>query len=177
MCKFAVVATTRTTTARLIYWSLDRNVCRLILLFLLFFMQNFVVATTKLHSNNKNNKNNKNNWQIQLLIFEQKIYVDWSFCLWCCSVSCVILLLQQQHYTVKQQQEEDKQQLKKDCIIDNWTENVCRLIFLFLLLFFLMCNFLVVAETIWYSNNNSNKNNNKHNKKITLHKCPDQFKN
>ena len=56
---------------------------------------------------------------------------------------------------------------KKDCVIDNWIENVCRLILLFLL-FFLMCNF-VLSTTKLHSNNSNN------NKKITLHKCPDHL--
>ena len=84
-------------------------------------MCNFVVvATTKLHSNNKNNK--KNN------------------------------------------------KYKNYCISDHWTENVCRLIFLFLLLLFFLCNF-VAAVTKLHSNENNN------NKEITLHSCTDQLKN
>ena len=130
-CNFVVVATTQlhsnnkttrirtTTTKRLSYCLLNRNVCRLIFLSMLCFMCNFVVvATTKLQSNNNNNK------------------------------------------------------YKKDCMSDHWTVNVCRLIFLFLLLFF-MCHFIVVAVTKLDSNNNNKYNNN--NKKITLHSSTDQF--
>ena len=99
------VTTQTTTTKRFSYWSLNRKCTRLIFLFLLlcFFMCPFVVAaTTQLHSNNNNNKQkNNNNQQIQLLLIEQKIYVGWSFCSYCCSFSCAILLLLQQHnYTV-----------------------------------------------------------------------------
>ena len=49
-----------------------------VVLLLVFLMCNFVVATTKLQSNNKNN--NRNNKKIELFIIEQKMYVDWSFC-------------------------------------------------------------------------------------------------
>ena len=131
-------------------------------------MCNFVVvATTKLQINNNNDNNNK---KIELLIIAQKMYVDGAFCS-CCYVQCVILLLlQQQNYrlttTMKQQQ--------KDWVIDNCTEDVCRLSFLFLLLC-LMCNFVVATTKLQIENNNNNNNKNNKNNKITLHKCPDQF--
>ena len=57
---------------------------------------------------------------------------------------------------------------------DHWTVNVCRLIFLFLLLFF-MCQFVVVAVTKLDSKNNNNNKHNSNNKKITLHSSTDQF--
>ena len=60
---------------------------------------------------------------------------------------------------------------KKDCVIDNCIENVCRLVFLFLL-FFLMCNFVFATTKLHINNNNKNNNNNV---KITLHKCPDHL--
>ena len=90
------------TVIFLLNWVIDNwteHVCKFILVFLLFLflMCNFVVvAATKLYS-----KNNNNNKKIKLLIIEQKMYVDWSFCSCCFCFSCVILmLLQQQNYTV-----------------------------------------------------------------------------
>ena len=57
-------------------------------------------------------------------------------------------------YTDSNNNNKNNNNYKKDCIIDNWIENVYRLIFLFLL-FFLMCNF-VLATTKLHSNNNNN---------------------
>ena len=71
-----------------------------VVLLLAFLMCNFVVATTKLQSNNKNSKK-QNNKMIEIFIIEQKIYVDWSFCSCSCCFSCIILVFWQQHnYTV-----------------------------------------------------------------------------
>ena len=71
----------------------------------------------------------------------------------------------------------NNKQQQKDWVIYNWTENVSRLIFLFLFLLCLMYHFVivattqlhsnmclmyhfvVVATTQLYSNNNNNKNN------------------
>ena len=140
---------------QLSYWI--EIVCRLISLFLLFFfMCNFVVvATTK--------QQQQKDWVIGNWT---EMYVYWSFCS-CCGFSCVILLLlQHQNYTVTSKTTIRTKQQPKNSVIDNWTENVCTLIFLFLLLFFSKCNFVVVETTKLLSNNN--KNNNNYKNKIVL---------
>ena len=54
-------------------------------------------------------------------------------------------------------------------VIDNWTENVYKLIF-FMLLLFCICDFVVVATTKLHSNNNKHNNNNKISLFIIEHK-------
>ena len=140
-------------------------------------MCNFVVvATTKLHSNSNINYNNREKTinlhkcpaQFEITNKGNVCRLIFLFLLLFCMCNFVVVAttkLQSNNYN-NRNKTINLHKCPAQFEITN-IGNVCRLIFLFLLLFF-MCNFVVVATTKLHSNNNSNK-------KINLHRCPGQF--